>query len=84
MTDNIRHTMTPDEEAAWVRDPNSFMKRQTISSQKREKPLWRDGNHIPEPIPEGSCNIKDCREEATETGRCVRHEAIWQRISGKA
>lgn len=30
------------------------------------------------------CNLQGCNEEATETGRCVRHEAIWLRMHAPA
>ncbi len=32
----------------------------------------------PEPV--SPCSLTGCEDDATETGRCVKHEAIWQRL----
>ncbi len=30
------------------------------------------------------CNLAGCEEEATESGRCVKHEAIWLRLHARS
>lgn len=63
-------TMTPEEEAAW---PASLLAGQPYEGEPRKRPA-------PKPVVEGVLCIADyCPEEATETGRCVEHEAHWLR-----
>ena len=46
---------------------------------------WAPGPRLPEPVTwpyvETQCVLDGCFEEATETGRCVRHEAVYQRLT---
>ena len=66
----VQHTFTPEEEAAFVANPTAF-----ANLPAAFQPLKPDDHFI---VPH--CGLLGCDEEATETGRCVRHEAIWQRL----
>lgn len=96
MTRVIR-TMSPEEEAAFVANPASFAARggrvetmhygicghrvanafttlcRTCYDAGRRQGLLADAR---------ACVIPTCNEPKTTTGRCAKHEAIWQRLHG--
>lgn len=86
----VTRTMSPEEEAAWVANPFAAINtvvafapvhkragpglpEATRAHQWTRKPFTQ--RHAGE-----ACSLQGCEDEATETGRCVRHEAIWLRL----
>ena len=75
----VKHTMTPEEEAAFIANPFAVANRPAPRRRGRSTasapPRTPDDHFI-----EAHCGLLGCEDEATETGRCVRHETIWQRL----
>ena len=75
--------------ACYVCRPEHFWRYESVQqlarSWRQPEQAWAPGPRLPEPelplyLP-GQCTIPTCAEEATETGRCVRHEAVYQRLT---